>query len=717
MREMMFSLLGLLIGGVFLSINGYNMGAPDAACSGMTPGHSRTPQVGEAPAKVIVNKSLLKPGDIVDLVLHGGKGKTFKGFIIQARDAAKIEEQVGSFVAEDDAKYMTCGRGIHNSLTHRFYMYLPGYKTITTTVIVIVKDDVASPDDGPKEPMSTEVLLEEELNVDLLEEIEETVGNEILETEVGEITSIEDDNEKHLHPKEDFKDLVQNLDLPQPSQKAELPLNLAAAQDQVAPVDSFTPIYISSTTTLSTSTTTETPYADPLPIIGGILQHTDPKDPIFNDCNTTKACFGIPDNCVSSGKCQAVVAYYPDKLQFHFEMKALSAGYVAFGLSRDGKMGEDLTTNCLLQDNGNVDITTGYNYGKQKNGLPLGLKRDEDGISERLTSGRKDGWITCSWRRTRSIVVESEIWDLEKDKYHIMLALGDVQDYQLQYHNAKTISGSPMGLGQVGLIQAKSRLYIMVHGSFMIGAWICAASVGIMIARYFKQTWTSGQMCGVDQWFIWHRILMVLVWSLSIVGLVLIIIEVDGLTPTVFTNPHAIMGFITVGLAFLQPFIALLRCSPVHRHRWIFNWIHWIIGNGAHALGIITIFFAVDLDKALLPRPETDYLLIAWVAFHFVTHFLLSCFACASDSKAAKSASMHPKYGGRYNGQAGYNPRHTGMYPDYEELKRDTPGSWVRVFTLVMYMLINCIVSAALILLVVMAPTRPILINIGILKQ
>ena len=43
-----------------------------------------------------------------------------------------------------------------------------------------------------------------------------------------------------------------------------------------------------------------------------------------------------------------------------------------------------------------------------------------------------------------------------------------------------------MGLGQVGLIQAKSRLYIMIHGSFMVGAWICAASVGIMIARYLN---------------------------------------------------------------------------------------------------------------------------------------------------------------------------------------------------------------------------------------
>ena len=58
---------------------------------------------------------------------------------------------------------------------------------------------------------------------------------------------------------------------------------------------------------------------------------------------------------------------------------------------------------------------------------------------------------------------------------------------------------------------------------------------------------------------------------------------------------------------------------------------------------------------------------------------------------------MHPKYGGRYNGQAGYNPRHTaGMYPDYEELKRDTPGSWVRYSTT--YMSISYVQSVHIIL-------------------
>ena len=30
-------------------------------------------------------------------------------------------------------------------------------------------------------------------------------------------------------------------------------------------------------------------------------------------------------------------------------MKALSPGYVSFGLSRDARMGEDLTTNCIVQ--------------------------------------------------------------------------------------------------------------------------------------------------------------------------------------------------------------------------------------------------------------------------------------------------------------------------------------------------------------------------------
>lgn len=35
----------------------------------------------------------------------------------------------------------------------------------------------------------------------------------------------------------------------------------------------------------------------------------------------------------------------------------------------------------------------------------------------------------------------------------------------------------------------------------MLAAWIGTASVGILLARYYRQTWVGKQICGKDQWF------------------------------------------------------------------------------------------------------------------------------------------------------------------------------------------------------------------------
>ena len=50
-------------------------------------------------------------------------------------------------------------------------------------------------------------------------------------------------------------------------------------------------------------------------------------------------------------------------------------------------------------------------------------------------------------------------------------------------------------LGIVGELKAKSDILLRLHGAFMIAAWIGAASLGMMVARYFKQTWTGAQCC------------------------------------------------------------------------------------------------------------------------------------------------------------------------------------------------------------------------------
>ena len=146
--------------------------------------------------------------------------------------------------------------------------------------------------------------------------------------------------------------------------------------------------------------------------------------------------------------------------------------------------------------------------------------------------------------------------------------------------------------------------------------------------------------------------------------------------------------------------------------------MHWFVGNAAQIVGVVAIFFAVELDKAELPKPETDYLLIAFVAFHFLMHLVLSLLMCSSDMKKDKMSGG----GGNGNGYNSYpmrnmNGKNGNMYPDYEELKRDAPGGAVRKFFLAVYMLGNLVFAAALVLLVVFAPVRPILVRAGILPQ
>ena len=106
------------------------------------------------------------------------------------------------------------------------------------------------------------------------------------------------------------------------------------------------------------------------------------------------------------------------------------------------------------------------------------------------------------------------------------------------------------------------------------------------VSRYYKQTWTSRSCYNLDQWFIWHRTFMTLTWALTIAGFILILLEVQGITQTLFDNPHAFIGFVTVGLCFIQPFLALMRCSPNDSMRPLFNWVHWFIGMSSPSLSL-----------------------------------------------------------------------------------------------------------------------------------
>lgn len=273
--------------------------------------------------------------------------------------------------------------------------------------------------------------------------------------------------------------------------------------------------------------------------------------------------------------------------------------------------------------------------------LPLNVQPQN--IITLLEGSVVDGSIYCRLERDAVSSVMGQRFDLVNDKFHLLVASGSsLKAAGVGYHDIGRIaSGAPRSLAEVGDFGGKSVLLLRLHASFMLAAWIGTASAGILLARYFKQTWVGSSLCGKDQWFAWHRTFMVLTWSLTIVGFVLIFVELGGWSAE--QNPHAILGTVTTVLCFIQPFGALFRPAPTHRNRPIFNWLHWLVGNLAHILAseyiagneyyiffynipfvlVVTIFFAVKLTKAELPE-WFDWILVGFVGFHVLMHIVLS---------------------------------------------------------------------------------------------
>lgn len=94
-------------------------------------------------------------------------------------------------------------------------------------------------------------------------------------------------------------------------------------------------------------------------------------------------------------------------------------------------------------------------------------------------------------------------FDLPKESYFLLLASGSgIRPATVDYHDiVRLASQRALKLSEVTNVAARSKLLLRLHGAFMITAWIGTASIGILFARYFKQTWVGSSLCGKDIWF------------------------------------------------------------------------------------------------------------------------------------------------------------------------------------------------------------------------
>ncbi|XP_008297813.1 putative ferric-chelate reductase 1 isoform X2 [Stegastes partitus] len=106
------------------SVTGYSNGKVGAACGDMVPQHGYEPSPDPSPYNVTVDKSTFSPGDriTVSLQVVSSDPTFFKGFLIEARDAGKLNSPaVGSFTLTDphESRLLQCGHTQRSAVSHR----------------------------------------------------------------------------------------------------------------------------------------------------------------------------------------------------------------------------------------------------------------------------------------------------------------------------------------------------------------------------------------------------------------------------------------------------------------------------------------------------------------------------------------------------------------------------------------------------------------------
>ncbi|KAI8423800.1 hypothetical protein MSG28_012811 [Choristoneura fumiferana] len=211
-----------------------------------------------------------------------------------------------------------------------------------------------------------------------------------------------------------------------------------------------------------------TPTTERSTVVSPVVMESKPKpvprqlDTIYQGCADTKLCYGVPENCIQTGNCKAIVAIFVAGDKYTFEIQGTgNPKYVAAALSMDNKMGDDSAMECVRSDNGRVNLFTSWTYPKVD---PYVRRSDSPQDIVQLIE---------------SSFIEGKLYYADRVGFH-----------SLAYES----TGEPLALSSVGEAAGASKLLLKLHGSFMIAAWLGAAS-------YFRQTWVGKQLGGKDIWF------------------------------------------------------------------------------------------------------------------------------------------------------------------------------------------------------------------------
>ncbi|XP_043941542.1 putative ferric-chelate reductase 1 [Protopterus annectens] len=305
-------------------------------------------------------------------------------------------------------------------------------------------------------------------------------------------------------------------------------------------------------------------------------------------CSTSKFCFTSPSGCdpLSDSSCYFMSSAAVDTDGLRIEISGPSTGYMAVGFSDDQKMGSDDIYTCL-HDNGRIIIQHSYSTGRSP---PTVLTLNN---VDNITTSFNNGVIKCSFITRNQISTQQRAFT---DMYYIFLAQGPVESGNIRIHSQiPFITASKVNI--TGFQESSSNSNgrpsaIKAHGALMLISWMTTASIGMLIARYFKEA-AKELVGGKAIWFQAHLSLMVLTVITTAIAFIVAFAEVQGWSYN--RGAHPVLGCIVMALAVIQPFVAIFRPAPQSKRRPIFYWFHALNAQVIKVLAVATIFLGLQL--------------------------------------------------------------------------------------------------------------------------
>ncbi|CAF1163143.1 unnamed protein product [Rotaria sp. Silwood1] len=308
--------------------------------------------------------------------------------------------------------------------------------------------------------------------------------------------------------------------------------------------------------------------------------------------------------------------------------------WFAMGISLDDFMGEDHVFICQHLSNNTISLQRFINPGGHSRPIPASTMADPGGSFNVTLQKLENGITYCDFTLSNFVDIsrqsrQNNIPKLSQtSRYRPLIAIGNMassnvilrhahdsriplkRDVFLNRQETITYNVHSTGSDSTGLMKA--------HGIIMIFTWIVLVSTGILIARYFKLSWSNKKICNKAVWFAIHRAIMTCVAILTLIAFVLILVYKKGQWVPQHTKiefVHSIFGIFVISFSVIQPFMALFRCNPDAHYRFIFNYAHATVGFSALTFSIVAIFLAMFFTELNFQLKKEWAILVVWLCW------------------------------------------------------------------------------------------------------